>query len=122
MSVQQYELIFNCTPTQFGVAMGTTLPAAGFTVVQAPIKFQGLLLGASSGAAGLGQIDFSYDGQYFLRFFGANPVPVAQQAQAGIPQTNMLAALITYLNSTLLATLGAPVTAPNLAIPPVFVP
>ena len=122
MSVQQYEQIYNCTPAQFTTAMGTTLPAAGFVVIQAPIKFQGTLVNGSGGSAGLGQVDFSYDGQYFLRFFGANPVPVAQQAQAGIPQTQMLPALITYLNSTLLATLGAPVIAPNLAVPPNYVP
>ena len=122
MSVQQYELIYNCTPTQLEVALLTTLPAAGFVVTRAPIKASGWIQGSTSGAAGLGQVDFFYDGQYFLKFFGANPVPVAQQAQAGIPQTNMLAALITYLNSTLLATLGAPVTAPNLAIPPNYVP
>lgn len=121
MSVQQYELIYNCTPTQLETALLTTLPAAGFVVTRAPIKATGWIVGTSSGAAGLGQVDFSYDGQYFLKFFGANPVPTAQQTQTGIPQTNMLTALITLLNSTLLATLGAPVP-PNLAVPPSYVP
>ena len=122
MSVQQYELIFNCSPANFATAMATTLPAVGFTVIQAPNKFTGIIVGASSAGAGLGQIDFFYDGQYFLKFFGANPVPTAEQAQTGIPQTNMLAALITELDSALLALLGAPVTAPNLAVPTNYVP
>lgn len=122
MPVQQYEHIYNCTPAQYIVATSTTLPAAGFTVIKAPNNFAGILVAGTGGSAGLGQIDFFYDGQYFLKFFGANPVPVAEQAQAGIPQTNMLAALQTYLDATLLATLGAPVVAPNLAIPPNYVP
>jgi len=122
MAVQQYEQIYNCTPSQFTTAMATTLPGVGFTVIQAPNKFAGIIVGASSGGAGLGQCDFSYDGQYFLRFFGANPIPVAQQTSAGIPQSNLFPALVTELNSALLALLGAPVIAPNLAVPANYVP
>lgn len=124
MSVQQYELIYNCTPSQLETALLTTLPAVGFVVTRAPIKATGWIVGTSAGtgaAAGLGQIDFTYDGQYFLKFFGANPVPVAAQSSTGIPQNNMLPALITELNTALLSLLGAPVP-PNLAVPPAFVP
>lgn len=117
MSVKQTRLIFNCTPAQLETALVTTLPAAGLVVTRAPIKFTGWVVGTSGGGAGMGQLDFSYDGQYFLTFFGANPAPVSQQAQAGIPETQMGTALQAYLASTLLATLGAPVP-PNQAVPP----
>lgn len=117
----QSQLIFNCTPTQFGVAAATTLPGAGFTVLQVPVKFRGIIKGTSAGAAALGQIDFEYDGQYFLRFFGSNPIPTSQQTNPGVPMNNMAASLITYLTTTLAATLGAPVP-PNLAVPPPYVP
>ena len=124
MSVQQYELIFNCTPAQLETALITTLPAVGWAVTRAPIKNSGWMIGTAVGtgtANGLGQIDWVYDGQYFLKFFGANPVPTAQQTSTGIPQNNLLTAMITNINSTLLSLLGAPVP-PNLAVPPAFVP
>lgn len=124
MPVQQYELIYNCTPAQLETALTVTLPAVGWVVTRAPIKYTGWMVGTAAGtgaANGFGQIDFIYDGQYFLKFFGANPVPVAQQTNPGIPQTNLLPAAITELNTALLATLGAPVP-PNLAVPPPFVP
>src|ERR1700688_888399 len=46
---QTYNLTFNATPAQFATAMATTLPAAGFGVVQAPIKFTGIILGGGNG-------------------------------------------------------------------------
>lgn len=120
----QFQLIFNCTLAQLETALITTLPAVGWVVTRAPIKYRGWIVGGAGGtgaANGLGQIDWEYDGQYFLQFFGANIVPTAQQAQAGIPQHNLLPAAITELSSALLATLGAPVP-PNLAVPPAYVP
>lgn len=184
MSAQVYNLIFNCTLAQFATLMSTTLPALGFKVIQAPIKFQGIAIGntsftftattnsttaltavsslnglyaglpvagagipagdtlsavgavntatlayaATASAAGvtitaspnLGQIDFSYDGAYYVRFFGANPTPVSDQANAGIPATQMLASLIAVLTTGLAATLGAPVPS-NQAVTPNFV-
>ena len=97
--------------------MSTTLPGAGFNVIQAPDKAHGIIVGNSGGATGLGQVDFSFDGSFFLTFFGANPIPAAQQASTGIPQNNMSSQLISYLTTTLAGTLGAPVP-PNLAVPP----
>ena len=70
---------------------------------------------------GIGQIDFSYDGANYLRFFGANPAPVSQQPNAGVVENNMSANLVTFLTSVFAATLGAPVS-PELAVPPPFVP
>ena len=121
---QIFQLIFACTPAQLETALTVTLPAVGFVVTRAPIRATGWIVGTGAGtgaAVGLGQIDFSYDGNNFLTFFGANPVPVAAQAQAGIPQNNLLPALITELSTALLATLGAPVP-PNQAVPQPFVP
>jgi hypothetical protein len=172
------ELVFNCTAAQFATMCSTTLPAAGLAVIQAPIKFQGLIKAAPftftgttndtttisaisstvgfyngmpisgtgiptgayvvsftattavisaaatnaatetlTGTPNTGQLDFSYDGAYFVRFFGANPAPVSQQAQTGIPYNQMTPNLITILTSSLAATLGAPV-AVNQAVPP----
>lgn len=125
MAVHQFQLVFNCTLAQLEVALLTTLPAVGFTVIRAPNNNNGIIIGTASGtgaAAGLGQCDFTYDGQYFLKFFGANPIPTALQASAGISENQMAPALVTELNTALLATLGAPVISPNLAIPPSFVP
>lgn len=121
MSAKQTQLIFNCTPAQLEVALLTTLPAAGYNVVRAPVKFTGWIQGNTGGSAGLGQLDFSYDGQYFLTFFGANPIPVSQQAVTGIPETNIGNNMNTLVQATLFATLGAPVP-PNQAVPPAFVP
>lgn len=121
MAVKLTQLIFACTPTQLETALLTTLPAAGFLVTRAPIKFTGWVVGNSSGAAGMGQLDFSYDGLNFLTFFGANPAPVSQQAQTGIPETQLGTALQALIISTLASTLGAPVP-PNQAVPPPFVP
>lgn len=121
----QFQQVYNCTLAQLEVALITTLPAVGFTVIRAPNNNNGIIIGTASGtgaAAGLGQIDFTYDGQYFLKFFGGNVVPVGQQPRAGEQAHNLQPALVTLLNSTLLATLGAPVISPNLAIPPDFVP
>lgn len=104
----QYQIIFNCTPAQLETALVTTLPAVGYSVMRIPVKTTGIIVGTSSGtgaAAGTGQIDFSYDGQYFLTFFGGN----------------MTASMITELTTALAGTLGAPVP-PNLAVPPSFVP
>jgi len=70
---------------------------------------------------GLGQIDFSYDGQYFLRFFGANPAPISQQSNAGVTENQMTTNLVAFLTSTFAATLGVPVPS-NIAVPPPFVP
>lgn len=120
MPAQQYMQNYACTPAQYITATTTTLPAAGFTVIKAPNNFTGIIIGNTGGSAGLGQVDFQYDGQYFLRFFGANLAPVAEQAQAGIPQSMLTSQMLTYLNATLLATLGAPVV-PNLAIPANYV-
>lgn len=181
----QYQLIFNCTPSQLETALLTTLPAAGFSITRVPIKYTGIavsggftftattssvtnptILTAVSSIAGLvigqtitgagipanttitaigtntvtmsasatasatitvtvpmtsSQIDFSYDGQYFLTFFGANPIPVALQTSPGVPQHQMVSSLIALISSALLATLGAPVP-PNLAVPPAYVP
>lgn len=115
-----YQLIFNCTPAQFATAMATTLPAVGFAVTQAPVKFQGLLIGTAAGtgaANGMGQIDFSYDGAYYLRFYGANPAPVGMQANAGIPQVQMSSQLIAELTTALAGTLGAPVPSNQANVP-----
>lgn len=112
-----FQLIFAATPAQFATALTTTLPAVGWAVTQAPIKFQGFMIGTATGsgaANGLGQIDFSYDGQYFLRFFGANPAPVAQQQSAGVVENQMSNALVAALTTELAGTLGAPVPS-NLA-------
>jgi hypothetical protein len=109
MAAQAFNLTFNCTPAQFAVAMATTLPIEGYTVIQAPNKFAGIITGTSSAAAGLGQLDFFYDGAYYLRFFGANPAPVAQQAPTGIPTTQLTSNIVSNLTTTLAATLGAPV-------------
>lgn len=116
MAVQQYQLIFNCTPAQLETALVTTLPAASYTVTRVPIKYTGIITHAT-----YGQTDWSYDGQYFLTFFGANPIPTAQQTNTGIPQTQLSGNIITNLTTTLAGTLGAPVP-PNLAVPPSFVP
>lgn len=121
MAVKLTQLIFACTPAQLETALITTLPAAGIVVTRAPIKATGWVVGTSGGGAGMGQLDFSYDGLNFLTFFGANPAPVAQQAVAGIPETQLGSALQAYLIATLAATLGAPVP-PNQAVPPAFVP
>lgn len=121
---QIYELIFACTPAQLETALLTTLPAVGFVVTRAPIKATGWMIGGSGGtgaANGLGQIDFSYDGNSFLRFFGANLAPVAQQAQSGIPASMLTSALVTELTTALAGSLGAPVP-PNQAIPAPYVP
>ena len=69
----------------------------------------------------LGQIDFFYDGANFLKFFGGNPAPVAQNHFTGVGVNQMSPHLIAFLTSTFAATLGAPVP-PNLAVPPPFVP
>lgn len=124
MAVYRPQLIFNCTPAQLEVALLTTLPAVGFVVTRAPIKATGWIVGTSAGtgaANGLGQIDFFYDGQYFLKFFGSNPRPVAQQTNTGIGDNQMSPALITELTTALAGTLGAPVD-PTLAVPPPYVP
>jgi hypothetical protein len=181
MAIAVSQLIFNCTLAQFNTAMSTTLPGMGFNVLQAPIKFQGLIaskasftytgttnsttaitalssvaglypgiavsgsgipandtlsavgavntatlaVAASTSVAGtpltftptLGQCDFSFDGFYFLRFYGANPVPKGSQAQAGIVQNQMSPNLILVLTNGFAATLGAPVPS-NQAVPP----
>lgn len=183
-TVQTYNRIYNCTLAQFNTCMRTTLPAAGFAVLQAPIQAQGIVtlnavhftgaltatsatIATPSSLAGLkvgqvltdttnptfitagttiatvtptltmsavaaggtgttdnlvatgfpSQIDFSYDGAYFLRFFGANPLLAGAEAQSGIVQNQLDPALIAYLDQTLLATLGAPVPS-NQAVPP----
>lgn len=66
---------------------------------------------------GSNQVDFGYDGQYFLRFFDAGPAPVAAQSQSGIPQSQMTPAVIANLILAFAATLGAPVPS-NQAVPP----
>lgn len=116
MAGHQYQLIFNCTPTQLETALLTTLPAASYTVTRMPIKFTGIIVSTT-----YGQVDWSYDGQYFLTFFGANVRPVAQQTNAGIQDHQLGPNLVANLTSTLAGTLGAPVP-PNLAVPPSFVP
>lgn len=188
MAIQVYNQIYNCTPTQFAVAVSTTLPAYGWQVLQAPINFQGIIISTavpvtltgtlttssatiamastvgivlgdvvtgtgigttpsptviaiipntsvtlSSAAAvtgtgaqsltftpavlGSNQVDFGYDGQYFLRFFDAGPAPAAAQSQSGIPQSQMTPAVIANLILAFAATLGAPVPS-NQAVPP----
>lgn len=122
MAGRQYNIIFNCTPAQLETALITTLPAVGFIINRAPIQYQGTVVGGAGGtgtSAGLGQIDFSYDGQFFLRFIGGTPVPTAGQTSAGIPEQQISPALITLLTSTLAATLGAPVPS-NQAVPPYY--
>lgn len=109
MATHQYQMLFNCTPAQFLVAMATTLPGVGFQVIQAPNKFNGIIKGNTGASTGLGQVDYQYDGNAFLRFFGANVIPVAQQAQAGIPGNQISTQLTTELTTALAATLGAPV-------------
>jgi hypothetical protein len=103
MAAGPFELIFNCTLAQFTTAVGTTLVGAGFTVLQLPIMFTGIIKGTSGGAAALKEIDFIYDGVTFLKFFGGN----------------MSAAMVAYLTTTLAGTLGAPVPV-NLANNPSF--
>lgn len=98
MPVAQYQLIFNCTPTQFTTAVGTTLPGVGYAVIQAPHKFTGILKNGTGASAGTGQCDFNYDGAYFLTFFFGN----------------MTTTMITELTTALAGTLGAPVPV-NLA-------
>jgi hypothetical protein len=184
MAIQTYNRIYNCTPAQFATAMSTTLPNAGFSILQAPIQFQGLVtlnsvkftgaltaasatVATPSSLAGLtvgmtltdttnpgfltagtkiatvtptltitpvaaggtgttdqlvasgapSQIDFSYDGAFFIRFYGANPLVAIAENPQGITQTQLDSDLITYLDQTLLATLGAPVPS-NQAVPP----
>jgi hypothetical protein len=180
-----FNLIFNCTSTQFGTATGTTLPAAGFSVIQAPNPAQGTIISrtvtftgnvttgtmtigspsANSGllargmpitdttnpsyipagttitslspltmsanGAGVGvgdtlvatggtlQVDFSYDGAYFLRFFGANPVGSGYDTNPGVVSNQMTPGLVSALTSIFAATLGAPVPS-NQAVPPNF--
>ena len=102
-----------------GIPAGNSLSAIG------PVNTATLAIAATAAAAGvvitatpnLGQLDFSYDGAYYIRFFGANRAPVAQQAQAGIPQNQMSANLIAVLTNALAATLGAPVPS-NQVVPP----
>src|ERR1700685_1351787 len=43
MSVQTYNRIYNCTLAQFNTMCSTTLPNAGFAVLQAPIQAQGIV-------------------------------------------------------------------------------
>lgn len=119
-----FQLIFACTPAQLETALVTTLPAVGFVVTRAPIKATGWIVGSGAGtgaAAGLGQIDFNYDGRNFLTFFGANPAPVAQQPNAGVVENQISTALVTELTTVLASLLGAPVP-PNQAVPPPYVP
>jgi hypothetical protein len=103
MAAGPFELIFNCTLAQFTTALGTTLPGAGFTVLNIPVQLTGIIKGTSGGAIALKEIDFIYDGVAFLKFFGGN----------------MTTALVTYLTTTLAGTLGAPVPV-NLANNPSF--
>jgi hypothetical protein len=184
MSVQTYNRIYNCTLAQFNTMCSTTLPNAGFAVLQAPIQAQGIItlnsihftgaltatsatVATPSSLAGLtvgmtltdttnpsfltagtkiatvtptltitpvaaggtgttdalvasgvpSQVDFSYDGAYFIRFFGANPLLALAENPLGITQTQLDSDLIAYLDQTLLATLGAPVPS-NQAVPP----
>lgn len=112
-----FQVIYSCTPAQLETCLVTTLPAVGFVVLRAPIQYQGKIKGSAAGtgtSATMGEIDFSYDGKYFLRFYGANPAPAAQQTYAGVPTNQMSDGLVTFLNTTLAATLGAPVPS-NLA-------
>ena len=183
MAVQIYNLTFNATPAQFATMCATTLPAAGFAVIQAPIAFQGiamlnsitftgtvtistatitapsstvglsigqvitdtttpanipagttltqitptLTMSANAVATGAGntlvatgnpqQIDFSYDGAYFVRFYGSNPVLAADDSTVGLTTNQMTSSLVSFLTTTLAGTLGAPVPA-NQAVPP----
>lgn len=112
MATHPFELIFACTPAQLEVALITTLPAVGFIVMRMPIQTTGIIVGSAGGtgtSAGLGQLDFSYDGKYFLKFFGANVVPTGVQINPGIPNHQIGATLVTLLTTTLAGTLGAPV-------------
>lgn len=105
VTVQIYQLIFNCTLTQYNTLIGTTLPGLGGTVVQGPNKFEGILKATSGTLAGKGNCDIAYDGKYFVRFFGSN----------------LTLAMVNQLTTSLNGTLGAPVP-PDQAVPPTFVP
>jgi len=105
VTVQIYELIFNCTLAQYNTLIGTTLPGLGGSIIQGPNKFAVVLKAISGTLAGKGNCDIAYDGKYFVRFFGSN-LTLAMVNQ-----------LITSLNSTL----GAPVP-PDQAVPSAFIP
>ena len=181
MAAQTYNIIFNCTPAQFNTAMSTTLPAFGWTAIQAPIKFSGIAItGAFTTTAttntstaltaiastagwyvGMGitgsgiqagttivsftsttavlslatttsvagttvtlaataagnQVDFAYDGAYFLRFFDAGPAAPLQQAQTGIPQSQLTPNFIAAVTAMFAPTLGAPIASNAANVP-----
>jgi hypothetical protein len=97
-----------------GTFNGRALANNGAVTISAATTVNTTAATGGSASAGLGQIDFAYDGQYYLKFFGANPIPTTQELYPGIYQTNMTPALINILSQTLLATLGIPVP-PNVA-------
>ena len=181
-----YNLTFAATLAQFQTAVGTTLPGAGASVIQAPIQFSGIVLfgnftftattaigtaltavsavnklyvglgvtaanvtpGATIGAVGpvntatlangaattvvvgetftalnaIGQIDFTYDGFGFIRFFGGAPSPAANPSGPGLLQNQMSNAMVQFLTNLFAPTLGAPVAANQANSFPVFVP
>jgi hypothetical protein len=112
MPAQVYQVIYACTPAQFATVIAAMKAAAGATVIQAPIQFQGILKLSTNE-----QIDFSYDGQYYLRFFGANNVPVSAQTQTGIPATEVSPTMLTFLNANVVPTTGAAVPSNAANVP-----
>jgi hypothetical protein len=88
--------IVSFTATTAVLSLATTTSLVGTTVT---------LNGLNAGI----QTDFSFDGAYFLRFFGANPLAASQDAQTGIPQTNLSSNCAASLTALFAATLGAPV-------------
>lgn len=94
-------LNFACTLTQFGTAIGTTIPAiANTTVIKGGNQFQGIIQGASAATS----CNYTYDGIAWLTFFGID-TPVNSQTF----YNNTVPALIATLTSALAGTLGAPV-------------
>lgn len=99
-----------------GIQAGTTIATIG------PGNVATLSLAATTSVTNnaltatpnLGQVDFFYDGLYYLKFFGANPVPTPMSTFVGVSRNQMTPQLITMLTTLFAATLGAPVQ-PNLA-------
>lgn len=63
------------------------------------------------------QLDFSYDGAFFLRFFGANPNGQGYDTNPGVTANQINEGLVTYLTTLFAGTLGAPISSAR-AVPP----
>lgn len=66
----QSQVLFECTPPQYVILCQKTLPNAGMKVIQGPSKNQGIVIGGNdSEGKPLGQVDFTYDGAFQVRFY-----------------------------------------------------